>query len=76
MSHFNRLDDFFEGGFDPESEGEGEELEGLEPLTFNISFPEAPDQVRQNVKLVQGRLVVSFEFVFDDVDLLDSGEDD
>lgn len=76
MSHFNRLDDFFEGGFDPEPEGEGEELEGLEPFKFNITFPDAPDQVRQNVKLVGGRLVVSFEFVFDDVDLLDCDEDE
>lgn len=76
MSQFNRLNEFFEGGFDPESEGDGAELDGLEPFTFNINFPDAPDHVRQNVKLVQGRLIVSFEFIFDDVDLLDSDEEE
>lgn len=76
MSQFNRLGDFFEGGFDPESDSYRDDFDELEPFTFNISFPEAPDHVNQNVKLVKGRLVISVEFVFDDIELLDWDDDE
>lgn len=76
MSQFNRMNEFFEGGFDPESDAHRDGLDEFEPFTFNISFPESPDHVHQNVKLVKGRLVVSVEFVFEDVDLLESSDDE
>lgn len=76
MSKFNRMNEFFEGGFGPEAESFRDELDDLEPFTFNISFPDTPDRVNQNVKLVKGRLVVTVEFVFDDVDLIEEMDDE
>lgn len=76
MSQINRMNNFFEGGFDPESDPQRDGSLEFEPFTFNISFPETPDHVHQNVKLVKGRLVVSVEFVFEDVELLESSDDE
>lgn len=70
------MNEFFEGGFGPEAEPCRDDLDDFEPFTFNISFPEAPDRVNQNVKLVKGRLVVSVEFVFDDVELIEELDDE
>jgi len=75
MGDFNRMNEWFGPGWNPESDADSGEETSLEPFTYRMHFPEAPDQVLQTVKVVQGRLVVSIEFVFDDVDILESDED-
>lgn len=72
MSQFNRMNEFFDGSFEPEPAPDRPDPDA--PFTFKIQFPESPDSVNQTVKLVNGRLVIRVEFAFDDVDFLESEE--
>ncbi|MGE5482961.1 MAG: hypothetical protein ACM3VX_08700 [Bacteroidota bacterium] len=85
MSDQNRMGDWFRrnyGNFRPFGESgkdeppADEEDLGFQDFELTLSFPQPPDNVWQSIKLVNGRLVVTFEFVFDDVTNLESGEDD
>lgn len=72
MSQINRMNNYFGGGFEPDPERRRDEFAACEPFTYNISFPQTPDHVYQRVKLADGRLIVRLEFVFEDVDLLET----
>lgn len=74
MNKFNRMNEFFDGSFGDEPDLFGEQ--DFEPYVFSVAFPEAPDRINQRVKIVKGRLVVSMEFVFDDVELLEDFDED
>lgn len=65
---------FGESGKDepPTEENSDEEFQDFE---LTLTFPQPPDNVWQSIKLLNGRLVVTFEFVFDDVTSLESGEE-
>ncbi|HEX6971601.1 MAG TPA: hypothetical protein VF234_05240 [Limnochordia bacterium] len=88
MSKFNRMGDWFNPGkgpfgWEPNSDGDetessrsGDRDEGTsEDFEFNLSFPQPPDKVWQSMKLMNGRLVVTFEFVFEDPEILETDED-
>lgn len=74
MRPFNRINEFFESdadnSYDLESDMEGD-FDLSQAFEFTMSFPDSPDQVRQKVDFVDGKIIVSIEFVFDDIDLFD-----
>lgn len=79
MSKFNRMGDWFspnKGPFDwdPESGGFGDSE--LEEFEFSLAFPQPPDKVHQSMKLVGGKLVVTFQFVFSEPELLETDDND
>lgn len=83
MSEHNRMGDWFRrnyGNFGPFGEsGQGDQTEHddeeYQEFEFTLTFPQSPDNVWQSIKLVNGRLVVTFEFVFDDASVLETGDD-
>lgn len=86
MGGYNRMGDWFNPGkgpfgWEPSSEGEApdgrssDREEDAEDFEFNLSFPQPPDKVWQSMKMMNGRLVVTFEFVFEDPEILETDDD-
>lgn len=70
------MGNFFEGAFGPgDPAGHRHFHETAEPFVYHVSFPDSPATVRQNVRVVGGRLVVRIEFEFEDVELLETLDD-
>lgn len=80
MSNAHRMSDWFRKHYGQEGpfgeEGESAEPEGASAdFEFTLTFPQPPDNILQSVRVVDGRLIISFEFVFDDPQVLEeSGE--
>ncbi|MGI6609679.1 MAG: hypothetical protein ACOX4G_04110 [Limnochordia bacterium] len=73
MSKFNRMEDWFGSREDP---FEGLPEDDNELFEYTLRLPHPPDRVVQSLRIVDGRLVATYRFVFSDPDMLETGEYD
>jgi hypothetical protein len=73
LNKFNRMEDWFGARKDP-FEGLPEDDHDL--FEYTLRLPHPPDRVVQSLRMVDGRLVATYRFVFNDPEMLDTGDFD